>query len=82
MAGAKIIKQLLAERDINVNELAEVLGIKAQSMSNKLYRDNFSFEEMCSICNILNADLKAITRDSKKEFYETINTGMEREPNE
>lgn len=82
MAGAKIIKQLLAERDINVNELAEILGIKAQSMSNKLYRDSFSFEEMCAICDILNADLKAITRDSKKEFYETINTRMGREPNE
>lgn len=71
MAGAKIIKQLLAERDINVNELAEKLKIKPQSMSNKLYRDNFSFQEMCNICNILNADLKAITRDSQKEFYES-----------
>lgn len=70
MAGAKIIKQLLAERNVNVNELAKALGIKPQSMSNKLYRDNFSFEEMCIICDILNADLKAITRDSQKEFYE------------
>ena len=71
MAGAKIIKQLLAERNVNVNELAKALGIKPQSMSNKLYRDNFSFEEMCIICDILNADLKAITRDSQKEFFET-----------
>ena len=69
MAGAKIIKQLLAERNVNVNELA-----KPQSMSNKLYRDNFSFEEMCIICDILNADLKAITRDSQKEFYEIQDT--------
>lgn len=72
MAGAKIIKQLLAERNVSVNELAEKLNIKSQSMSNKLYRDNFSFQEMCSICNILNADLKAITRDSQKEFFESI----------
>ena len=56
MAGAKIIKQLLAERNISVNELAEKLNIKSQSMSNKLYR----------------ADLKAITRDSQKEFFESI----------
>lgn len=68
MAGAKIIKQLLAERNVSVNELAEKLNIKSQSMSNKLYRDSFSFQEMCSICNILNADLKAITRDSQKNF--------------
>ncbi len=70
MAGSKIIKQLLAERNISVNELAAKLGIKPQSMSNKLYRDSFSFQEMCSICDLLNADIKAITRDSKKEFYE------------
>ena len=72
MAGAKISKQLLAERNVSVNELAEKLNIKSQSMSNKLYRDSFSFQEMCSICNILNADLKAITRDSQKEFFESI----------
>ena len=72
MAGAKIIKQLLAERNVSVNELAEKLNIKSQSMSNKLYRDSFSFQEMCSICNILNADLKAITRDSQKDFFESI----------
>lgn len=72
MAGAKIIKQLLAERNVSVNELAEKFNIKSQSMSNKLYRDSFSFQEMCSICNILNADLKAITRDSQKEFFESI----------
>ena len=40
-------------------------------MSKKLYRDSFSFQEMCTICDLLNADLKAITRDSQKEFFET-----------
>lgn len=70
MAGTKIIKQLLAEKHMSVNELAEKLNIKPQSMSNKLYRDSFSFQEMNTICNILDADLKAITRDSQKEFYE------------
>lgn len=71
MAGTKIIKQLLAERNISVNELATKLNIKPQSMSNKLYRNSFSFQEMCVICDLLNADLKAITRDLKKEFYES-----------
>lgn len=54
-----------------INELADKLNIKPQSMSNKLYRDSFSFQEMCTICDLLNADLKAITRDSQKEFFET-----------
>ena len=69
MAGTKIIKQLLAERHISVNELADKLNIKPQSMSNKLYRDSFSFQEMCTICDLLNADLKAITRDSQKRIF-------------
>lgn len=71
MAGAKIIKQLLTERNISVNQLAKELNIKPQSMSNKLYRDNFTFEEMTLICDILNCDVKVITRDTNKDFYET-----------
>ena len=71
MAGSKIIKQLLTERKMSVNQLAKELNIKPQSMSNKLYRDNFTFEEMTLICNILNCDIKAITRDTSKEFYES-----------
>ena len=68
MSGSKIINQLLAERNISVNELAAKLDIKPQSMSNKLYRDSFSLQEMCTICNLIKADLKSITRDSHKEF--------------
>lgn len=68
MAGAKIIKQLLIERDISVSDLAKFLEINQQSMSNKLYRDNFTFEEMLSIADFLNCDVKVITRDTKKEF--------------
>ena len=70
MAGSKIIKQLLTERKMSVNQLAKELNIKPQSMSNKLYRDNFTFEEMALICSILNCDIKAITRDTNKDFYE------------
>ena len=70
MAGSKIIKQLLTERKMSVNQLAKELNIKPQSMSNKLYRDNFTFEEMALICSILNCDIKVITRETGKEFYE------------
>jgi len=68
MAGAKVIKQLMIERNIPVNELATKLGIKPQSMSNKLHRDNFSFEELLQISNILNCDIRIITRDTNKTF--------------
>lgn len=69
MSGTKIIKQIMTEKNISVKQLAEMLGINAQSMSNKLYRDNFTFEEMGKIADLLNCDIRVIMRDTGKEFY-------------
>lgn len=69
MGAAKVIKQLMQEREITVKQLADKLNINAQSMSNKLYRDSFSYEEVLKIADILNSDIKIITRDTQKEFY-------------
>ena len=68
MAASKIIKQLMIERNMSVKELAEKLEIAPQSMSNKLYRDSFSFDEVLNITNILDCDIQFITRDTKKIF--------------
>lgn len=68
MAGAKVIKQILIERNMTIKQLADVLGIEHQSMRNKLYRNHFSYEEIIKIADILNCDVKIITRDSDKEF--------------
>ena len=68
MAASKIIKQLMIERSMSVKELAEKLEIAPQSMSNKLYRDSFSFDEVLKIANILDCDIQFITRDTKKIF--------------
>ena len=68
MGAAKIIKQLMIERYVSVKALADSLEMQAQSMSNKLYRDNFSFDEVVKIAEILNCDVKLITRDTGKEF--------------
>ena len=51
MAGAKTIKQLMIERNITVKDLADAIGIIPQSMSNKLYRDNFGADELVKIAN-------------------------------
>lgn len=69
MGASKAIKQLMTEKNIGVKELAEKLGINAQSMSNKLYRDSFSYSEVVKIADILNSDVKIITRDTNKQFY-------------
>ena len=68
MGAAKIIKQIMIERSISVKDLAEKLGIAPQSMSNKLYRDSFSYNEVVEIASILNCDVKIITRDTNKSF--------------
>lgn len=68
MAASKIIKQLMIERNMSVKELAEKLEIAPQSVSNKLYRDSFSFDEVLKITNILDCDIQFITRDTKKIF--------------
>lgn len=69
MGAAKAIKQLMQEQNISVSQLASALGIQPQSMSNKLYRDSFSFEEVVRIADLLGSDVKLIVRDTGKEFY-------------
>jgi len=68
MSASKIIKQLLLEREMSVKDLADKLEVLPQSMSNKFYRDSFSFSEIVKIADILNCDVKVVTRDSNKEF--------------
>ena len=68
MGASKAIRQVMIERNIGIKELASLLDIQTQSMSTKLYRDNFSYNEVEKIANFLNCDLVLITRDSNKQF--------------
>lgn len=69
MGAAKAIKHLMVEKNISVKELATMLEITPQSMSNKLYRDSFSYAEVVRIADLLNCEVKIIMRDTGKEFY-------------
>lgn len=69
MGASKIIKQIMQEKGITVKELAALLGVNPQSMSNRLYRDGFSFKEVQRIADLLDCDVKIIMRDSGKEFF-------------
>ena len=55
-------------KEILVLDLAEKLDIKPQSMSNKFHRDSFSFNEVVKIADILDCDIKIVTRDTGKTF--------------
>lgn len=68
MDGTKIIKQLLIERETDINGLAELLGIQPQSVRNKLSRNSFTLKEFEKCINVLGADLQVVTRD-KNNIY-------------
>ena len=70
MVGAKIIKQVMLERGITSKELAEKLGMKPQSLSNKFHRNSFTYSDVVKIADILNCDVELITRDTQKMFKE------------
>ena len=69
MGAAKVIKQIMYEQNVSVGQLASAFGIQPQSLSNKLYRDSFSFDDVVRIADILGSDVKITIRETGKEFY-------------
>ena len=68
MSASKTIKKIMLDKDISVKELAEKLGCSPQVLSNKLYRDTFSYADYIKIADLLDCDVKTIVRDTKVEY--------------
>ncbi len=68
MGASKQIKQVMIEKDIKLNELAEKIGMKPQPLSNKLYRDTMSYTDVEQIASALGCDVKIVDRETGKEF--------------
>jgi len=68
MSASKVIKQIMIERDLSVKDLAAKLNIKPQILSNKLYRDTFTYNDYIKIANLLNCTVQTITNDTEKVF--------------
>lgn len=68
MDGAKVIKQLMIERDYNINQLADALGIQPQSARNKLSRNSFTLSEFEKCLAALGAELEVRTNDTNKIY--------------
>lgn len=68
MSASTTIKKILLDKKISVKELAEKLGMKPQVLSNKLYRDTFTYCDYVKIANILDCDVKTISKDSTIEY--------------
>ncbi len=72
MSASKTIKKILLDKNISVKELAEKLGIKPQILSNKLYRDTFTYNDYVKIVNILGCDVKTISRNDNIEYINNL----------
>lgn len=73
MSASKVIKQIMVERGISVKELAEQLGMKSpQILSNKLYRNTFTYDDYIKIVNILGCTVQTVTNDTKKVFVNEV----------
>ena len=68
MSASKTIKKIMLDKDISVKDLAKKLGCSSQVLSNKLYRDTFSYADYIKIASLLDCDVKTVVRDTKVEY--------------
>lgn len=64
---SEIIKTLMKSKGLNNIQMAELLGIKPQSFSNKLFRDSYTVEELIKILDIL--DCKLVIQPNPEVTY-------------
>lgn len=66
-----VIKMIMKSKGLNNIQMAEMLGIKTQSFSNKLFRDSYTVEELIKILDIL--DCKLIIQPNPEVSYTLSN---------
>ena len=68
MSASKTIKKIMLDKDVTVKALAEKLGVSSQVLSNKLYRDTFTYKEYIKIADLLGCDVFTVSRDKSNEY--------------
>lgn len=64
---SNVIKILMKNKGLNNIQMAQILGIKTQSFSNKLFRNSYTVEELIKILDIL--DCKLIIQPNPEVSY-------------
>lgn len=62
--ASKLIKVALQKKRITQKQLAEMLGLKYQTIRTKLYRDNMPFADAEKILDILGYELTAVDKET------------------
>lgn len=63
MSISDFIKSRLKSLNMSQQQLADKLNITKQNLNNKLSRDNFSSQELYTICQILNIEWHMVSND-------------------
>lgn len=68
MVSKKVLNQVMLERGVDYEWMAEKLGMQTQSFRNKISRGNYGLNDFVQMMDILECDIQVVTRDSKKVF--------------
>lgn len=68
MDSKKVIGQVMLERGVDYEWMAEKLGMQTQSFRNKISRGNYGLNDFIQMMDILECDIQVVTRESKKVF--------------
>ena len=68
MSVADKVKSIMALKGIKSKDLAAMLGLGAEAMRSKFYRDSFSVEDLIKICDALGVQI-ALVIDDKNQLY-------------
>lgn len=68
MGASKHIKIAMTDKEKKAGEIAEMIGLPAQTFYNKLSRDTMKFDDVEKIADLLGCDVVLRDRESGK-FY-------------
>lgn len=68
MNSKKVLNQVMLERGVDYEWVANKLGMQTQSLRNKISRGNYGLNDFIQMMDILGCDIQVVTRDSKKVF--------------
>lgn len=63
------IKQIMKEKGVRVNQLAEYMGVKPQSVTNKFARDSWSVQDLISVLDFLGCQISVEYKPDTKLFF-------------
>lgn len=63
------IRQVMKEKGVKVNQLADYMGVKPQSVTNKFSRDSWSAQDLISVFDFLGCQLSVEYKPDTKIVF-------------